>query len=111
MWPSSAGTLTVGSSVRTVPTKAITASSSLCAPRGPRLRGTKPGRALGFEGGLRLIKRRPRTAERVGRLGDRLVVDVDPPEHFVFHLHEIARIEKLVRPKQRVADLGGAGMQ
>src|SRR5262249_13138355 len=43
IWASRSGIERVGSSVRRSRTNAITAWSSLCAPCGPRLRGTKPG--------------------------------------------------------------------
>ena len=69
------------------------------------------GKAVRLERGLRVIEGRPGTAEGLGRLRDRVAVDLDPTQHFVFHLDQIPRIEKLVRSKQGVADRVGTGMQ
>ena len=66
---------------------------------------------LRLERGLRLIERGPGTAEHVCRLRDRVAVDLDATDHFVFHLDEVARIEKFVRSKQGVADVLRVGMQ
>jgi hypothetical protein len=69
--------------------------------------------ALRLEGGLRLIKRRTGAAEGLRRPRHRVTVDIDPSEHFVFHLDQIARVEKLVGSKQRVLDglgVGGPGI-
>jgi hypothetical protein len=69
------------------------------------------GNAVRLERRLGVIERRPGTPEGVGRLRDRVAVDLDPTDHFVFHLDQIPRIEKLVRAKQGVADRVGTGMQ
>jgi hypothetical protein len=65
--------------------------------------GHQPRDPLLGEGGLRLIERRARDPECVGRPRHRLAVDVHAAEHFVPHLHEIPRVEKLVGREQRIA--------
>ena len=40
-----------------------------------------------------------------------MAVDLDAPDHFVSDLHHVARIEEVVSPKQRIADLVGAPVQ
>ena len=64
-----------------------------------------------LEGGLRLIERRARDPKRVGRARHRGALDVHLAEHFVLHLHEIPRIEKVVRGEQRGLDGLGTRMQ
>jgi hypothetical protein len=71
----------------------------------------QPEKAVRSARRLRLIKGRPRTTERVGCLRDRVAIDLDAPDHFVFHLDQVARIEKLVGAKKGVADLLRVGMQ
>jgi hypothetical protein len=65
-------------------------------PVRPAFAGHQTRQPPRLEGGLRLIERGPRDAERVGRARDRLALHLHPPQHFVLHLHEIPRIEEVV---------------
>lgn len=38
-------------------------------------------------------------------------LDLDPPEHFVFDLHDVPGIEEVVRAKDRIGDLRGSTIQ
>jgi hypothetical protein len=64
-----------------------------------------------LEGGLGLIERRARDPKRVGGARHGRPLDVHLAEHFVLHLHEIPRIEKVVRGKQRGLDGLGPRME
>jgi len=56
-----------------------------------------------LEGGLCLIERRPRKAEVRGRIRHGGAFGAHPPQHFVFDLDQVARIEEIVLEKQFVA--------
>ena len=111
MWPSSADVLSVGSSVRKALHNGHHGVVELVGAARAALARDQAGKAVRLERGLRVIEGRPGTAEGVGRLRDRVAVDLDPTDHFVFHLDQIPRIEKLVRSKHGVADRVGTGMQ
>ena len=70
---------------------------------GTALVGHQAGKTVVLEGRLCLIERRPRKAEVRGRIRHRLAFGPHPPQHFVFDLDQIARIEEIVLEKQLVA--------
>src|ERR1700684_2678008 len=60
---------------------------------------------------LGLIESRTREAETAGGPSDRHFVLPDAPQHFVFDLDQILRIEKLFLQKHLVLNLLGSGIQ
>jgi len=80
-------------------------------PMRPAFPGHESRDSLRLEGGLRLIERRPREAEHVGRSRDGLALYVHSAQHFVLHLHEIPGVEEFVGCEQRVAYRVGARMK
>jgi len=91
----------------------MTLPVSLCGPRGPRLPGIKPAKAVSLEVGLRLVEGRARYAETRRRIGDGMRFRSDAPEHLVLHLDQISRVEELAVDERWVAHvlrtrIGGA---
>jgi hypothetical protein len=77
----------------------------------PALLRQEPGQATLLKRTLRLIERRPREVEGRRRGRDRVRLDFDAADHFVFDLDEVAGIEKLVGGKDRIGDLVGLPIQ
>ena len=63
-----------------------------------------------LEGGQELVERRPREAKAVGGCRHGKVVDLHAPKHLVLDLHQVARIEELVRQEQLVGHVLGASV-
>jgi hypothetical protein len=78
---------------------------------GTALVGHQAGKTIVLESRLCLIERRPGKAEVRGRIRHRLAFGPRPPEHFVFDLDQIARIEEIVLEKQWVAYRMGARVE
>ena len=74
---------------------------------GPAFLRDQPRQTALLKRRLRLIKRWPGNAKDGSRFGDRVTVFLHPAEHFVLHLQQIARIEKVIDQKQTVANLLG----
>ena len=78
---------------------------------GPSLLGHKPRNACFLEVRFGLVIGRPRDAVIVGHVRHRRLLDRDPAQHLVLHLHDIARIEKSAFLKLRIANLLGRRIQ
>ena len=74
----------------------------------PRLLAHQTGQSALRKGGLGLIEGGSGEAKCLGCLANRSLIDTDQAEHFVFHLQQIAGIEELAVPKQRMEDDVGA---
>ena len=75
------------------------------------LPGHEPGDARVVEVRLRLIKGRTRYAEVVGGVRNRRLFHRDPPQHLVFHLDDVSRIEEAALLELGVAHLAGGRVQ
>src|SRR5580704_9846653 len=64
------------------------------------LQGNQPRQPSFLERRLRLIERGPGKTKLVGRLRNRVVVDMDLPEHLVLHLVQVVGIEEVAVLKQ-----------
>ena len=58
-----------------------------------------------------MVKGRPRASEGSRGAADRLPIDLNSAEHFVFDLECIAGIEEVVLSKERVGHAFGMGME
>jgi hypothetical protein len=64
-----------------------------------------------LEGGLRMIERGAREPEGLRRLRNRMVVDLDLPEHLVLHLDHVVGVEEVAVLKQRMAHILGTRVE
>ena len=71
----------------------------------------QPGQTLGLESKLSLVKRRARKPKCRGRPGDGLAIGLNTPQHLVFDLESIARIEEVVLDEKGVEDLLGVRIE
>jgi hypothetical protein len=67
--------------------------------------------AVPFEGGLRFVDRRPRKSEILCGAANGLMVDTHAPQHLVFDLDQIARVEESILLKEFVPNLLGVVMK
>ena len=67
----------------------------LCPPFRPSLAGDEPWKAVAAEIRQDLVEGWARHAEARRRRADRASIGADAAQHFVAHLHEVARVEEL----------------
>ena len=72
----------------------------------------EPGQTGALPGSLRRVKRWSRERELGGGMRDRIALDLDAAQQFIFHLNQVAWVkERRATGKERIAHLICMGMQ